>query len=329
MALSPAWAVQGGRANAAAARQIAWCATSGASGIITPTDMLVTALAVPGPAVNIRTGGAVIASTYGTAGNTESYAVTNDATVQLAVPGGLSSATTYYVILRIDDYHYNNGPVPAEPKTSLYCRFDLVTSAVLSSVTDPFIQLAKIALPANTATITAGMITDLRDVANPRSESHLIANPVVSGDNGLTFTANTPTGEVFPNAGNFALDIPEWATRVQLEVEWLSVQYTGGNTWGQCWMEWGPVTGTSTRQYSTQTFAFDSTGANSNSRVSWKVADEKSIPASLRGTNTTFIYKAGYDPASTTKTAKMTALSGVVTRVTFLERADQDVRVVD
>lgn len=328
MALSPAWAIEGGEIPGKVMRQVAWCATSGASGIITPLDLRVYALSTPGSAVNIRTGGAVIASTYAKAGGgPESYVCANDATTQLAVPGGLASQVTYYVILRIDDPDMNNGTWPDDPLTGIYCRFDLVTSGALPSVTDPYILLAKVVVPANTAAITNAMITDLRQVANPRMKPFLITRPAHAGDPGLSLSAFKPVGETFPNIGVSDVDIPSWATRMRLVANWDSVQYGPGNSFGSYWMEFGPSTGPSSRQYTTELFDFDSTGANQNSRLGWRLAVEVAVPAAIRGTTQRFIFKAAYNSGSATA-VQLTAGSGVSADGWFLERADQDLDVV-
>lgn len=328
MTFTPVWAVDGGRVDAAAARRQAWVATKGASGITSPLDLRVYALAVPGAAVNIRTGGGVVESTYATAGACESYAFANNATYQLPVPGGLPSSTTYYVIARVDDWHFNQSSPPADPLTATYVRPDLVTSGALASVTDPYIRLAKIVLPANTATVTSAMITDLRTVATPRSDRAMVIRPAHAGDTGLALNESMPAGENFPDIGLSDIDVPSWATRMQLIANWDSVNYGPGNSWGYYWVNWGPVTSGTARQYASEQWAFDTTGANQNSRIGWRLAAEVPVAAAIRGTSTRFALRAGYAVGSTAKSVSLTASSGVSLEVVFLERADQDVDIL-
>lgn len=323
MTLSQAWAVDGGRTPAAVGRMVAWCATNGASGVVLPGDMRVAALSTPGAAVSIGPGGAVIASTYSTAGKSETYAMSNNAAVQLTVPANnTSSARTDYIILRVDDTNITGATPPADPLNAPYCAFQRVTS--ISGLNYPFISLAKINMPAMTGVVNPSQITDLRNVANPRTETHVIGRPVVTGDTGLSLTTNLPGGEVFPNVGNTAIDIPKWATRMQIFGNWNSVRFSKGNSWGQFWMEYGPNVDVHNWTYATQKTGFDSTSATDNTYQFWSMMDDVAVPTAIRGTNQPFIFKAGYDTASTNKGVLMTPLSAVWGQVIFLERADQD-----
>lgn len=326
MTFEPVWAVEGGRADAASARRLAWAATSGASGVTLPLDLKVSAYAVPGAGVNIGVGGGVVESTYAGAGACESYQFANDATTQLSVPGGLPSVTTYYVIVRVDDFHYNQSPAPADPLTYNYVKPDVVTSGALSSVTDPYILLAKIVLPANTAAITNAMITDLRTVANPREQTVIRPITAVATDTNMNLVSADPTGEIFPGHGYDTIgpqvvSIPTWATKVQIQCTWLGLYYPNTNPFGRYWVEWGPSTGSNTRAISTDTFRFDAPQAGV-SRAIWIAAAEQYIPASYRGTDQTFVPKARYDSDASHRGVFMDYMSGMVWTIRFLEVAD-------
>lgn len=326
MSLRPSWAVDGGRVDASAARRVLWMATRGASGVRGPLDLKVSAYTVPGAGVNVRTGSAVIESTYGTAGPGESYDFPNDATTQVPVPGGLPSQTTYYVIARIDDWHFNQSPAPADPLTATYNKLDVVTSGALTAVTDPYIQLAKIVLPANTAAITSAMITDLRTVANPREKTVLRPLTFTSTDTNLDLQSAAPAGEIFPGhgydtKGPQVISIPTWAAKVQIQCVWEGILYPSTNPFGRYWIEWGPSTGSNTRAISTDTFSFDAPQVGA-SRAIWIAAAEQFVPASYRGTDQTFAPKARYDSDASHRGVKMDYMSGMIWTVRFLEVAD-------
>lgn len=319
MTFLPAFAVDGGRIPAQMLRMVAWVATSGATGIVSPNDLRVQALPTPAGSVNILPGGAIIATKFTNSSQTQSYAVANDAAVSFDITAtGSGSGRTDYLIVRIDDPQYA-GQVPSNPLDALYCRPVVVSS--IDNLTYPFVPLAKIVLPASTATVTNAMITDLRKVANPRTLDVLRPIPVITGDTGLVLN-NKTTGEWFPNnPGPQAIDIPTWATRAQIECEWLFVQHTGGNENGKCWVEYGPFVSGSRMERSTQQFAWDAGGNDETRRTNWKVADDVYIPANYRGTTQSFVPEASRSSVSV-GTTQMDAYSGMCMRVRFLEVAD-------
>lgn len=294
------------------------------SGVIGVSDMLVRGLGVGG--VSVDPGAAIIANTYPLATFRQSYLVSNDAADDDAIivppAAGSGSDRTDYLIYRIYDEEYAGQVDPTGKGGGLVLVPALPT-------TYPFVALAEITQPAgNTAGIQQSMITDLRQVANPNLERAMVIRPAVAGDAGLTLTQSMPVGETFPNIGVSDIKIPFWASQMQMIANWDAVAYTGGNTWGYYWVEYGPQTGPSSRKYSSQQWAFDSNGALQNQRLPWRLADQKTIPRELRGTTQRFILKAGYDPASTTKSVQLTPTSGVSLEVWFMQIADPDVTIV-
>lgn len=329
MGFLPAYAVDGGTLPAQMLRLVAWVATSGATGIATPTDLRVTPTAVPSGAVVIMPGGAVIATRYPGGSAQQSYAVANtaadgDALVNVP-PQGSSGPRTDYLIYRIDDPQYG-GQVPDEPLTAIYGRPELVST--LDGITYPYLPLASITIPANTATITAEMITDLREMANPRQLVVTMADPTVMGSSGmdLNSTQAHPDGEWFPNHGGpndtgwWPLDIPEWATRMMIRVEWLAVNYPPGSGRGRYWATWGPGAGTPDPNHWTQAFRWDADTSASRYNTNWILAQEVPIPAELRGTSTILVPRANYTTVGSNKVG-LTAESGMVVTITYKEAA--------
>lgn len=99
------------------------------------------------------------------------------------------------------------------------------------------IPLARVDIPANTGTITASMIKDLRFLAQPRFKGDIDVQPCNSGDVKLTDTNwfNWPT-----NA--YTVQVPRWATHAVVVVHWTTIVVTGAadvNTR----VQFGPLTG--------------------------------------------------------------------------------------
>ena len=314
--------LEGVEHSAEVARMLAWSATGGASGIITSGDLKVSAQSVPSDSVRIAPGGFVVESKYAGASQ-QSYVERVPTSTTLEVPAtGSSGGATRYVVARVTDPDYpGGGTVPSVPNDGVYAAPYLVSS-LSSSRTE--IVLAKITQPANTAAITNAMITDLRVVANPRTWVVDRSDPLELVDT-ETLTSTT-TGERFPNGGGMQLiDIPEDATRCIVEAEWLQINEPGGEAYGKCWVEWGPLKSGSTteREYSTQKFMWNTPGSSGSSRNMWKVSQEMWVPAEVRGTEQIFSMRGILDYASSNAARpQMDRWSGITFKVTFQEMAD-------
>ena len=285
MTLSPAWAVDGGRVPASVARMLAWAATNGSNGVVQATDLAVTALPVPGGAVNVAPGGALMVNRFGGRAQAQTYVTANDATIQVTIPATSSTARTDYLILRVDDWHFDSSQQPDNPLDATYCSLQRVTS--LTGIAYPYVALAKITIPASTGTITPAMITDLRQVANPRTKRVLRPNALIWGEQ-ETLSNATAQGEYWPNKGGTQeVVIPEWATRVKIRADWLSILMPAGNVQGRVWVSFGDWDGKSWGKAS-QDFAFDNVQASNPGRQNITVVDEMLIPANLRGRSVHF-----------------------------------------
>lgn len=324
--------LEGVEHSAEVARTLAWAATNGASGIITPTDLEVTAETVPSGSVRIAPGGFVVASKYATA-NQQSYIERNPEMTSLEVPAtGSSGGATRYVVARVTDPDYpGGGTVPAVPNDGVYAAPYLVSS--LSS-TRTEIVLAKITQPANTAAITNAMITDMRSMANPKVETRIFARPRVTDDNSsqnwLNEAFSQSGGELFPGGNGYfnrvSTIVPEWATTMIVEADWLAVRYSGGqNVYGQYWVEYGDEykangwPGNHDYEYKTQSFQFDSPAAGNTGRVNWRLMDTRWIDWTFRGKEITFCFKAGYYDGSEKSGVSMDAQSGQGLKITFYQ----------
>ena len=203
------WAVQGDGVyhSAAVARTATYAATSGAQGVVRPTDLKVTANGSFN--VTVAGGAAVIVSTYaGAAG--QSYVAQNvaNATVEVPAPGG--GARTDLVIIRIDDPEYGG------QGTGDFARLELVqgvgAKATTAPVSYPHVVLARLNVPAGSGGVTAGMVTDLRTVAVPLEETGLVVSTprdqMPFGAAGTSYKAVTWT----------SAKVPDWASEAIVEI---------------------------------------------------------------------------------------------------------------
>lgn len=310
MALLPAYAIDGGRVPASMLRMVAWVATGGASGIVTPTDLKVTALTTPGGAVSIAPGGAIIPTRFGNSTKQQSYAVANDQAFNVSIPAAGASGRTDYVILRISDPQYA-GQAPANPEEALYCEVVTVSSLPTSY---PYVPLAKIVLPSNTATITNAMITDLRKVAVPRRSRHLFAYNLTGADQDVL--AGT---ETWPDLVHY-VDIPEWAVKAHIVATFAQITVpTGTNQQG--WLS-ARLSGGG-MGISTAPTRFDGSAPASRTRQTYVTADDIDIPPQMRGyANGELRTRAQVTAGTGTGALKFDAGSAVIIDIEFYEVAD-------
>jgi len=221
MALDPVpWAIDGAETPAALARAATYAATRGVTGVTRSGDLKVTPLPTPGDAVRIMPGSAVVVNRYpGGAG--QSYVVRNPTATTVDIPAtGSSGGANRYLILRVDDPEFPGIAAPADPLNGPYVRPVLVSS--ISNLAYPFIVLALIKQPANTATITAGMIEDRRSMVYQQSERALRVNPVAAAHNLVSTTWVN-----FPNVKE-TIAVPSWATYAVVSAQVGGLQQVTG-----------------------------------------------------------------------------------------------------
>lgn len=329
MAVDPTpWLVGGGATHSPeVVRQSLYDSTSGAEGISSATALQVRAQATPNGTVRVAPGGAVLNNRYpGGAG--QSYSARNSSQTSVPVTAtGSAGGRTDAVILRILDPQYAGQP-PADPNNFQYTRLEAITApAGVKDISQlnlayPAILLARITIPANTGTITNAMITDLRNIAQPRALDVWRPRPNVAADTELLVAAHAD-GEYFPNAGGEQwIDIPVWATRVQIRATWMGIRYQAGANFGEMWAEFGPYVRQSTRKYSTQRYMWDTAAVGGVYRTNWIVEDDVYIPADIRGTNQAFIMKARHANAGGAHLTSIDSMSGVSLALRFLQVAD-------
>lgn len=308
------WFIGGGAEHSpAVARMLAYAATSGATGVVSPGDLKVTALPTPGASVRVAPGGAVMLNRYPGAPN-QSYTARNATATDVAVTAtGSSGGATRFLILRVDDPEFG-GAVPADRVNGPYVRLVWVNS--ITNLAYPFVALAKLVQPANTATITNAMLTDLREVANPRT------GRVQRMTRGIPTTDLTTQLPNFQNWPHYVpdIDIPEWATHVQATLQVFGVGVINAATLGD-WelvIGWAPGP-TLISDMSTFDLNQFGTAANPMRVPAMGLIIDKPIPVAMRGTKQTIRGRGGRTLASGTGFLRSDHQTQIVFDVWFME----------
>jgi hypothetical protein len=198
-------------------RLMAYAATGSAEGIVTPTDLKVTQLPTAGASIRVAPGAALIRN-RASGQLWQTYVARNPTIDTVAVPQTGGSARTDLVIARIEDPYLSgeNYNTPANPQIGPYIFTRVITNVpagtkriqdVAGYAGSSAITLARISMPANTATVTAGMITDLRDIARPREKNFRGLQNAAGG-------TLVGTNEVIWPTTTDSIEIPEWATNM-------------------------------------------------------------------------------------------------------------------
>lgn len=267
------WAVTGAQFTADSARAETFKSTNGSRGVTLPDDLKVSALPTPGAFVRVGPGGATLPAGYPSAPG-QSYGTYQSTTVQVPVAAtGSGGGATKYLIQRITDPQFE-GTAPANPTTAVYDSYAWVSS--LSGLNYPYVPLAKLVQPASTATITNAMLTDIRELTNPRSVSY-------------TFMSG-PTPEKSPADGGSEwpdyrplVKIPAWANHVSMVTSLASMGHRGGNTAGQITTTLGSGTWDVTMLRAANAGYDLDAAVNSGQRHTFIIGGAGAIPAGMRG----------------------------------------------
>lgn len=262
----PAFAVDGAWATGRLLRTVAYAATSGQVGVVTPSSMKVVA---SGAAVSIAPGAAVAPTRYTASPSYNSYVLTADAAESLAIPAtGSGGGATRYIIARVDDPEFGGQGDPS----GVFWRYVQVSS--ITNLAYPFVPLAKISQPASTTTITDAMITDLRQVATPRRKRDTYTMPVTG-----TQDLNSSQYVDFPSSGNINVMVPTWATKAIVRCDLLELLVSGGASDGHLTLLLsGQPAYSSERRYDVEI------GSGGGSRIDQTIVSGFTIPTSYLGT---------------------------------------------
>ncbi|PZT71498.1 hypothetical protein [Streptomyces sp. AC1-42T] len=261
----------------------------GSEGVTEGNDLKVTPLTVPAGGVLVGDGSGIVRGRAAAwQGHYTAYNI-GTAPVNIAPTG--ATARTDMVLLRVLDPEYEGNRDPASDPVVF---FD-VASGVSSTATAPpagysAIPLARINMPANTGTITAAMITDLRRICNPRKDRTLYsAFPGAASD--LTYSDNK--WHNWPAAAGWNISVPSWAVSAKVMVTIAGLRMTKADVYAKM----QTVLGTgSAAVLGEDTFIDDDQGTGTR-RNTVVLGDNLGVPTAMRGTTQrlalqTYMYKS-------------------------------------
>ncbi|WP_174545606.1 hypothetical protein [Nocardiopsis dassonvillei] len=290
------WAVQGAKSGARMARLQLQSATRGGQGIVEPTDLEVRATTIPDGTVKVNSGGCVVLGReQGFQGSYYGYNVGLDS-VSIA-PTGSGGGRSDLIVARVEDPTVEGPNVWSHALTDqlIYTRVIQGVSATETDIpagsTYSAIPLARVDIPANTATITQDMITDLRQMIDPRTQRELRVMRGGGLEDGRHDEADYKADfERWPQ-NDWSVDIPAWATQVQVLSQWSNVWYpapidgTGGNYDARGQVRVGLIGGSPNNILTPETeYNFNATSASNGYRCSIGLAAQVDIPEAMRGT---------------------------------------------
>lgn len=286
---SGVWLVDGGNMTGQLARLFYRSATRNNEGIVEIGDLLVSALDVPGAAVNVGDGAAIMRGKEVLWQG--SYWGYNLGSTQVDINATGGSSRSDLVWLRMEDPTFSGSPWSGDPAVDT-CMSFVVTEGVSSGTTTvpsgyTGIPLARLDIPSSTSAITSGMITDLRFMADARTKTELYSLQGVWDSPDAV--GNTTDPEQFPNGAEWDIDIPAWASQAVITFTLGGLQYlkSGGNGTGTnldaqgfLWADLGAQSTDSIRYW-----VRDET--SEYTRVTYSGGDTLSLAADVRGTTQT------------------------------------------
>ncbi|MFE4535794.1 hypothetical protein ACFRKB_12015 [Streptomyces scopuliridis] len=270
MTLQPPMMVRGADHSARAMRLMIRDLARGRQGVAESEDLRVRPLETPGPGVRVGDGSALI---HGARSWQGAYTQSNigDARVDVEPTGPV--ARTDLIVLRIEDPEWEGERDPRREEIGYFHVVKGVpgdAAAVPEGMTG--IALARITLPRNTAAISAEMITDLRQIANPRTDRilrtvHPTKTEEVPGKYGQW--------AAWPKEAAWDLDVPAWATTATIVINLSGLRAEAGSVYAELRTRLGERAATPT--------VVDDDGTTTR-RSSVTLADTLAVPPAYRGT---------------------------------------------
>lgn len=272
------WAVDGGTNSATEARLMLQASTRASEGVVESGDLKVTQTDTPSSSVQVAAGACII---RGAEVNFQgSYSGVNAGVDTLAVPASGGSATHHLVIVRAEDPTFSGSPWNTDLEAGeSVVKAVLVPNVAAGTTTVPAgtsgVALARIDLPASTATVTNAMIVDLREMAGPRTDRTLLTQSpsAQSADIGASTTYS-----YFSTAPGWNIPIPTWATTVRIKIDIAPLRLSDNNFFGDIRATFGS-------SLTLQRTLIDDNQGTGVRRVPTLVADTLTIPDAYRGTS--------------------------------------------
>ena len=205
-----------------------------------------------------------------------SYAACNIGAVNVDIAAtGSGGGRSDMLILRVKDPDYEPG---IDPATGEVAFFEIISGVSSSATTIPDgrtgIPLARIDIPASTATITDAFIKDLRKCANPRRQTRMFTHSPAT-DSGL-LGASTTYNPFSTEAGQ-NIAIPDWATTARVRVDVCPLRYSTADFFGNLRATFGA-------SLTTQSTGLDDNQGSGVRKIPAICADTLTIPSAYRGT---------------------------------------------
>ncbi|MFF9192677.1 hypothetical protein [Streptomyces rochei] len=315
------WFTEGGAVHSSeVARLLAYAAFGGAQGVVGSGDLRVRALSSPASAVDVMPGACAIVNRAAGAAY-QAYAGRLPTSDRVEVAGTGVSARSDLIVARVENpFSYGETwPNPANPEVGPYIYTRAIPNVPKTTTnirqvrpTDSAITLARIDIPANTTTITQGMIKDLRSMVSPRRERVL-------------YTAFPPslTGLIYsdgkwhnwPGIARWNIDVPAWATRVKIVTTLAGIRFSFSDVFASMQNVFGGTPGQDT--------IIDDDQGNNIRRSTVVIADNMSVPAAKRGT-TQALYLQTRIAKSESGDVSVDGSTSIVCDVEFVEAPDEE-----
>lgn len=288
-----AWSIDGGRHRGELLRVLAYAATAGSEGIVSPADCKVHQLGVPGSQVAMDAGALLIRNRSANVRN-QTYVANGRVETRLDVtPTPAGAARSDAVMVRIEDPQYAGFEKPAagqEADWQYVKPFILenvgsgITNATQLNLGYPAVMLARLDLPANTSVVTNSMIKDMRKIAQPRRERRVSSWRVGDGVAERLDIVDVNL-RLFPSMQQL-VPCPEWATQIKMIVNVGNLLVGGERVTGGMRAEYGwtlPGNPYVYTEHSGIHYAVPPSDAWSAARYGVLIAGEARLPADFRG----------------------------------------------
>lgn len=327
-ALGAVVGVQAPETPAEAARALAHLAIGGLEGPSTPGDCAVVPRAVPSGGVLVRKGTIGILNRF-PGGLGQAYIGRNVSDDDVAIGAtGVGTTRTDLIAVVVEDAQYAGQPAPADPESGPFIRTRVFTNVPantkkLSQVAPNIagVALARVTLPPSTGTVNAGHITDLRKLPNPRTKT--IKRTLEVGDKGAFDNLNAAAFEKFPQAAEWTIEVPLWATTAQLELRVTGARVSNDGTDAGTFRAKSRVKlgGLTTAEHIIDP---EIPAANKGNRFAYSSAGEVAITEAMRGTDQVLTAQAQRVSFTSGVEVREAAGTHVVVEVRFIEEPNLD-----
>ncbi|MEV7936598.1 hypothetical protein AB0O82_10685 [Kitasatospora sp. NPDC088264] len=220
--IQPPLMVTGAVHPARALRMMVRDLSRGSQGVTEGGDLKVRQTATPGPGVRVGAGSAIVLGAAFGQGSYTQYNV-GDHLVPIAPTGG--TGRTDLLVLRVEDPDFEGTRDPVKEDIGYFHVIPGVSATASAPPGMTALPLARITIPPNCQTVTDAMITDLRKVANPRSEHQV---RVIGSFGYSAIGSQTNVWQEWPaSAGaQVSIDVPAWATSAYVVTELNGLRIT-------------------------------------------------------------------------------------------------------